>query len=300
MYLDRLAAVKVAAFDKTGTLTEGRFTIANVQGERALPLAAALEQASSHPLAGAFEGVAAPPAEAVEELAGRGIAGMVDGKRVLAGSARLMQEQGISCAEGEAQALSVHVAEEGQYVGCVLIEDRLRPEATEALAKLKEAGVEHIAVLTGDTEQRAQAALATLPVDEICAGLLPQDKPVCAERLKACGTLLYAGDGINDTPVMAASDVSVAMGGLGSDAAIEASDFVLASDNLLALPKAVKGAKKTRKIVVENIVFSIAVKLALMALSLCGLLPLGIAVLGDTGVMLLAVLNSMRMRAKIK
>ena len=300
VYLDRLAAVKVAAFDKTGTLTEGKFTIANVQGERALPLAAALEQASSHPLAGAFEGIAAPPAEAVEELAGRGIAGMVDGKRVLAGSARLMQEQGISCAEGKAQALSVHVAEEGQYVGCVLIEDRLRPEAAEALAKLKEAGVEHIAVLTGDTEQRAQAALAPLPVDEICAGLLPQDKPVCAERLKARGTLLYAGDGINDTPVMAASDVSVAMGGLGSDAAIEASDFVLASDNLLALPKAVKGAKKTRKIVVENIVFSIAVKLALMALSLCGLLPLGIAVLGDTGVMLLAVLNSMRMRAKIK
>ena len=300
VYLDRLAAVKVAAFDKTGTLTEGRFTIANVQGERALPLAAALEQASSHPLAGAFEGVAAPPAEAVEELAGRGIAGMVDGKRVLAGSARLMQEQGISCAEGEAQALAVHVAEEGQYVGCVLIEDRLRPEAAEALAKLKEAGVEHIAVLTGDTEQRAQAALAPLPVDEICAGLLPQDKPVCAERLKARGTLLYPGDGINDTPVMAASGVSVAMGGLGSDAAIEASDFVLASDNLLALDKAVKGAKMTRKIVIENIVFSIAVKLALMVLSLCGLLPLGIAVLGDTGVMLLAVLNSMRMRAKIK
>ena len=300
VYLDRLAAVKVAAFDKTGTLTEGRFTIANVQGERALPLAAALEQASSHPLAGAFEGIAAPTAWQVEELAGRGIVGVVDGKRVLAGSMRLMQEQGISCAEGEAQALAVHVAEEGQYVGCVLIEDRLRPEAVEALVKLKEAGVEHIAVLTGDTEQRAQAVLATLPVDEICAGLLPQDKPVCAERLKARGTLLYAGDGINDTPVMAASDVSVAMGGLGSDAAIEASDFVLASDNLLALPKAVKGAKKTRKIVVENIVFSIAVKLALMALSLCGLLPLGIAVLGDTGVMLLAVLNSMRMRAKIK
>lgn len=300
VYLDRLAAVKVAAFDKTGTLTEGRFTIAGVQGERALPLAAALEQASSHPLAGAFEGIAAPHAEQVEELAGRGIVGMVDGKRVLAGSMRLMQEQGIACAEGDAGALAVHVAEEGKYIGCVLIEDRLRPEAAEALARLKEAGVEHIAVLTGDTKQRAQAALAFLPVDEICAELLPQDKPVCAERLKARGPLLYAGDGINDTPVMAASDVSVAMGGLGSDAAIEASDFVLASDNLLALEKAVKGAKKTRKIVIENIVFSIAVKLALMVLSLCGLLPLGIAVLGDTGVMLLAVLNSMRMRAKIK
>ena len=225
---------------------------------------------------------------------------MVDGKRVLAGSMRLMQEQGIACAEGGAGALAVHVAEEGKYIGCVLIEDRVRPEAAEALIRLKEAGVEHIAVLTGDTKQRAQAALASLPVDEICAELLPQDKPVCAERLKARGLLLYAGDGINDTTVMAASDVSVAMGGLGSDAAIEASDFVLASDNLLALEKAVKGAKKTRKIVIENIVFSIVVKLALMVLSLCGLLPLGIAVLGDTGVMLLAVLNSMRMRAKIK
>ena len=133
VYLDRLAAVKVAALDKTGTLTEGKFTIANVRGERALPLAAALEQASSHPLAGAFEGVAAPPAEAVEELAGRGIAGMVDGKRVLAGSARLMQEQGISCAEGDTGALAVHVAEEGQYVGCVLIKDRLRPRRSRRL-----------------------------------------------------------------------------------------------------------------------------------------------------------------------
>ena len=149
-------------------------------------------------------------------------------------------------------------------------------------------------------EARAKAALEGLHVDEYCAELLPAQKPERAQALKARGKLMYVGDGINDTPVMTVSDVSVAMGGLGSDAAIEASDFVLATDSLSALPKAVKGARKTRKIVIENIVFSIAVKLALMALSLCGLLPLSVAVLGDTGVMLLAVLNSMRMRAKIK
>ena len=301
VYLDGLACVKVAAFDKTGTLTEGKFSVGAVHGEaRALSLAAALERASAHPLAQAFEGVPSPAASCVEELAGRGLKGMVGGKCVLAGSFRLMQEQGIACEALESSAVVVYVAEEGRFVGCIEIEDRLRPEAAAALTALKRAGVAEIAVLTGDTEARAREALKGLPVDEFCAGLLPDDKPAEAEKLKARGKLLYVGDGINDTPVMTVSDVSVAMGGLGSDAAIEASDFVLAADDLGALPKAVKGARKTRKIVIQNIVFSIAVKLALMVLSLAAALPLWIAVLGDTGVMLLAVLNSMRMRAKIK
>ena len=200
----------------------------------------------------------------------------------------------------QSAALVVYVAEEGALVGSVEIEDKIRPEAKDALLELKKTGISEIAVLTGDTEARARAALQGLPVDEFCAELLPAEKPARAETLKEKGRLLYVGDGINDTPVMTVSDVSVAMGGLGSDAAIEASDFVLASDNLSALPKAIRGAKKTRKIVIENIVFSIAVKAALMALSLAGILPLWIAVFGDTGVMLLAVLNSMRMRAKIR
>ena len=298
--LDGLASVKVAAFDKTGTLTEGKFSVGNVFGsERALALAAALEQASAHPLARAFEGIRAPAAEQVEEFAGRGLAGRVDGKEVLAGSARFLRERGIACDERTDAALVVYVAEDGVLLGGAEIEDRLRPEAKGALTELKKTGVEHIAVLTGDTPARARAALSALPVDEICSGLLPQEKPERARALKAYGKLMYVGDGVNDTPVMAESDVSVAMGGLGSDAAIEASDFVLATDNLNALPKAVKGARKTRRIVLENIVFSIAVKVAFMVLSLMGVLPLWIAVFGDTGVMLLAVLNSMRMRAKI-
>ena len=151
-----------------------------------------------------------------------------------------------------------------------------------------------------DTKARAEESLKGLPVDIVASDLLPAQKAEEAEKLSKQGKLLYVGDGINDTPVMKASDVSCAMGALGSDAAIEASDFVLASDNLSSLPKAVKGAKKTRKIVTENIVFSIAVKVALMVLSVLGFVPLWAAVLGDTGVMLLAVLNSMRMRAKLK
>lgn len=300
--LDKLAAVKVAAFDKTGTLTEGRFSVGETFGDaRALALAAAAEKLSSHPLAQAFADVSAPfAAEEAREIAGMGVEARIGNKTVLVGSARLLHERGIPFEEVESPAALVYVAEEGKYVGCVAIEDRIRPEAKEALTALRAAGVRKIAVLTGDTGERARRALTGLPLDEICAGLLPAEKPARAEALKADGALMYVGDGINDTPVMAASDVSVAMGGLGSDAAVEASDFVLAGDNLSALPKAVRGAKKTRKIVAENIVFSIAVKVALMALSVAVALPLWVAVLGDTGVMLLAVLNSMRMRAKLK
>lgn len=301
VYLDNLASVKVAAFDKTGTLTEGRFTVGKINGQdRVLRLAAALEQASSHPLAQAFDSLEAPAVERVEEIAGRGLEGVVDGKKVLVGSYKLMTERKIACEEISSTALVVYVAEDGKAIGSVEIEDKLRPEAKQALEGLKAAGVEKIAVLTGDTSARAQATLAGLPVDEVCSELLPAQKPERAAKLKENGKLMYVGDGINDTPVMTVSDVSVAMGGLGSDAAIEASDFVLATDNLNSLPKAVKGARKTRKIVIENIVFSIAIKIALMVLSLLGILPLWIAVFGDTGVMLLAVLNSMRMRLKIK
>lgn len=297
--LDLLAKAKVAAFDKTGTLTEGRFSVAGaVGGERVLSLAAAAEKNSSHPLAEAFSDIDAPKATSCEEIAGMGLASIVEGKKILVGSARLMRGHGVPVEDIESPNLIVYVAEEGALLGYVEIADRLRPEAKEALGKLKQAGVKTVAVLTGDTEARAREALKELPVDTVCAGLLPEEKPLCAEELKKGGPLLYVGDGINDTPVMAASDVAVAMGGLGSDAAIEASDFVL-SASLTALPKAIKGAKKTRRIVFENIVFSIAVKVALMILSLSGIIPLWAAVFGDVGVMLLAVANSLRMRGKL-
>ncbi len=301
VYLDKLAAVKVAAFDKTGTLTEGKFTVANVMGgEKVLQYAAAAEKCSSHPLAQAFKDTAtAFTAEHAEEIAGRGIACEIEGNRVLVGSSRLMREQGIEAEETVTDAVTVYVAENGILLGKVEIADALRKNAGDALAALKKQGVKTLAVLTGDSESRARETLRGLPLDEIRAHLLPEEKPLCAEKLKESGTLLYVGDGINDTPVMAVSDVSAAMGALGSDAAIEASDFVLAGDDLSSLAKAVKAAKKTRRIVTENIVFSIAIKVALMVLSLFGFIPLWAAVFGDVGVMLLAVLNSMRMRQRL-
>ncbi len=299
--LDTLAKVKVAAFDKTGTLTEGKFSVVEVKGgEHVLNVAASAEKTSSHPLAQAFKGMGTLNVQSSEEIAGMGISAVVDGKRVLVGSMRLMREQGVEAEEQTLGNLVVYVAEEGKYLGCVLIADALRPEAKEALEMLKKAGVEKIAVLTGDTDERAKESLGGLPVDTLKCRLLPEQKLQEAQNLKNFGVLMYVGDGINDTPVIAASDISFAMGGLGSDAAIEASDFVLATDDLRALPKAVKAAKKTRSIVMQNIVGSIAIKIALMALSLCGFIPLWAAVFGDVGVMLIAVLNSMRMRAKIK
>lgn len=302
VYLDPLAKVKVAAFDKTGTLTEGKFSLAEVRGEpRAAELAAALERNSSHPLAQAFLSVSTSlRAEQCEELLGLGLTALVEGKRVFVGSARLMREQRIEFEEPDTPCGVIYVAEEGRLVGIVLIEDRIRADAASALAELKRAGVERTVVLTGDSERRTRAVLENLPIDVICSQLLPDQKPQRARALKGDGGLLYVGDGINDTPMMAESDVSVAMGGLGSDAAIEASDLVLASDNLSALPKALKAAKKTRKIVAQNIVFSLAVKFLLMVLSLFDLIPLVAAVFGDVGVMLLAVLNAMRMRGKIR
>jgi len=300
-YLDLLATVKVAAFDKTGTLTEGKFSVSEVEGERTLALAAAVEKVSSHPLAAAFRAIETPySATDAEELAGMGLRAVVNGKTVLVGSAKLMREQGIEIKEILSSQVVVYVAEDGKLVGHVKIEDRVRKEAKDSLNGLKAAGVEKLVVLSGDTRARAEETLKGLPLDEIRADLLPAQKPLAARELKQHGTLLYVGDGINDTPVMAESDVSVAMGALGSDAAIEASDLVLTGDDLSALPKAYRAAKKTKRIVFQNIIGSIAIKIVLMILSLFGWIPLWAAVLGDVGVMLLAVLNSMRMRATIK
>ena len=298
--LDTLAKVQTAAFDKTGTLTEGKFTLAGCSSERALSLIAAVERASSHPFAEAFRSTETPfHAKNVQEIAGMGLAAEIEGREVLVGSRRLMEEHAVALPGLQSPHAVVFCAEGGAFVGYAELEDKLRPDAEEALKGLKGAGVKKIAVLSGDTEARAKAALSGLPVDELKAGLLPEEKPLAARALKGEGALLYVGDGINDTPVMAESDIAAAMGGLGSDAAIEASDMVLASDSLKGLPKAMRTAKKTRRIVMQNIVGSIAIKAALMVLSIVGLIPLWAAVFGDVGVMLLAVLNSLRMRGRI-
>ncbi len=298
--LDTLSKVQTAAFDKTGTLTEGKFTLAGCSSERALSLIAAVERASSHPFAEAFRSAETPfHAKNVQEIAGMGLAADIEGREVLVGSRRLMEEHAVSLPGLQSRHAVVFCAEDGAFVGYAELEDKLRPDAEEALKGLKATGVRKIAVLSGDTQERAKAALSGLPVDELKAGLLPEEKPLTARALKGEGALLYVGDGINDTPVMAESDIAAAMGGLGSDAAIEASDMVLASDSLKGLPKAMRAAKKTRRIVMQNIVGSIAIKAALMALSIAGFVPLWAAVFGDVGVMLLAVLNSLRMRGRI-
>jgi Cd2+/Zn2+-exporting ATPase len=192
------------------------------------------------------------------------------------------------------------VARNGKYLGRVEIGDRLRPEAKEAMSDLKSLGVDKTVMLTGDSRARAEKVAKDVGMSALRAELLPDDKLNAAEELKKDGLLMYVGDGINDAPVMATADCSMSMGKLGSAAAVEASDLVLISDNLNAIPRCVRIARKTRKIVKQNIIFSVAMKVIFMVLSCVGVLPLWAAVFGDVGVMLLAVLNSLRMRLKVK
>ena len=298
VFLDRAARVKVAAFDKTGTLTEGKPRIARVTGgEETLFLAAAAECGSAHPVAQLLQDIQTPyTAEETLESAGRGIVCRIGGEEVLVGSAALLAERGVRLPDGEEEA-AVHVARGGRYVGGIEIEDGVKEEAPAALAALKALGVEKCVMLTGDNAVHAARASKALPaLDEVDAGLLPDEKLRQAERLKEEGVLLYVGDGVNDAPVMTVADCSFSMGKIGSAAAIEASDFVVLSDRLTAVPAAVAVAKKTRRIVFENIVFSVAAKLIFMAIGAAGVLPLWLAVFADVGVMLLAVLNAMRMR----
>ena len=302
-YLDTAAQVSVAAFDKTGTLTEGNFRIVNVSGsEETLLYAAAAEHESSHPLAKPFEEVQTPyKATAVEETAGRGVRCVVDGKRLAVGNAKLLAECGIAFEKADSVSTVVYVAADGEYLGYIEIDDSPKEEAADALRALKAAGVKKCFMITGDTEARALKVADEIgEIDKVCAGLLPDEKLKTVEGLKADGKVLYVGDGINDAPVMSVADCAFSMGKIGSGAAIEASDFVLVSDRLTAIPTAIRISKKTRSIVLQNLVFSIAMKVILMIFGVIGILPLILAVFGDVGVMLLAVLNSIRMRLPLR
>lgn len=306
-YLDVVAKTRIAAFDKTGTLTEGNFTVCGVRLAKHRPhsenellsLVAAVESGSSHPIARAFVSVPfVHSAENVSEHAGQGMSATVCGKNVLVGNETLLRSHGISVEKVESVYTLVHVAEDGKYLGAVEIGDKLRENAKTAVAALKQQGVLRSVMLTGDSAQRAQSIAEEVGIDETYVQLLPDEKHLKAKELKKAGVLLYVGDGINDAPVMTAADCAVSMGTLGSAAAIEASDMVLISDDLTALPKALRVAKKTRRIVLQNIIFSIAMKVAFMALGAGGILPLWLAVFADVGVMLLAVCNSFRVRSK--
>ena len=307
-YIDMLSTLDTVAFDKTGTLTEGVFEVLAVHpqaiGEKdLLHLASHVEMHSTHPIAAALR--AAYPSEDddcvitdIKEIAGQGICANVNGKSVAVGNCALMEGVGAYWKACENHGTIIHVAVDGTYMGHIVISDRERADAPAAIASLKNVGVSKVVMLTGDKRDVAEEIAAQIGITEVRAELLPQDKVSAVEGLLAQKTagksLAFVGDGINDAPVLARADVGVAMGGLGSDAAIEAADVVLMDDKLSKLSKAVKIARHTLSIAKQNIVFAIGVKVAVLILAAFGLAPMWLAVFGDIGVMVLAVLNSTR------
>ena len=307
-YIDMLSTLDTVAFDKTGTLTEGVFEVLAVHpqaiGEKdLLHLASHVEMHSTHPIAAALR--AAYPSKDddcvitdIKEIAGQGICANVNGKSVAVGNCALMESVGASWKACENHGTIIHVAVDGTYMGHIVISDRERADAPAAIASLKNVGVSKVVMLTGDKRDVAEEIAAKMGITEVRSELLPQDKVAAVEGLLAQKTagksLAFVGDGINDAPVLARADVGVAMGGLGSDAAIEAADVVLMDDKLSKLSKAVKIARHTLGIAKQNIVFAIGVKVAVLILAAFGLAPMWLAVFGDIGVMVLAVLNSTR------
>ena len=302
VYLDVMAKTKVVAFDKTGTLTEGNFTILAVRTKKAgdeeelLALSSALEIHSTHPLASAFK-KGKYDGENVEEFAGKGLVGEVGNRKVVFGSGALLEEFNIPYEKNPSSNTTLYMAVDGEYFGYIEIGDEMRKDAVEVVKALQKTGKD-VVVLTGDKKEKGEELAKKLGIARVEGELLPIDKLKKAEELKKEGVLTYVGDGINDAPVMATADCSVSMGKLGSAVAVETSDLVLISDRLLDFLEGFRIAKKTRKIVFQNIVFSLIMKGAFMVASLWGALPLWVAVFGDVGVMMLAVLNALRVQGK--
>lgn len=310
-YLEALDHVDTVVFDKTGTLTEGKFRVTDIlpaQGftrEQVLEYAAQAEQLSTHPIAiSVLEayGKAVAPGESYREIAGHGICAIADGKTILAGSGKLMEAESIAYIPRTEPGTKVYVAADGVYAGCILISDRVKKDSPVAIAELKRMGIAKTVILTGDNASVARQIAAELGIDEYHAQLLPQDKVTVLEQLerqKPAGTkLVFVGDGINDAPVLARADIGIAMGGLGSDAAIEAADVVLMTDEPVKLVEAIRIAKATRAIVVQNIVLALGTKGIILVLGALGLAGMWAAVFADVGVAMLAVLNAMRMLKK--
>lgn len=302
--LDLIARAKVAALDKTGTLTKGNFSImgAYPQGitqDELLTVCAALEAYSSHPIASAFSHVQVTDrAISVQEYAGKGLKGEVNGREAVFGTLSFVREEGYDVAERFSGETVLYLVYGGEYCGAIEIGDVIREESKQLLSDLKAMNIRSV-MLTGDSPARAQKVANNIGMSAFKAGLLPGDKVAEMEKLKQYGVTVYAGDGINDAPVMTAADCAVSMGSLGSAAAVEASDFVLVSDSLPAISKLIKTAKRTKRIVMQNVVFSILMKIVFMALGLFPWFPLWLAVFADVGVMLLAVLNSLRVSKSV-
>ena len=301
-YLDIAAKAQIIAFDKTGTLTEGSFSVCAIHAETVtqeelLSIVAAVERASSHPIAKAFDNVECIMAATdISEVAGKGLRATLAGEHVLVGNEALLSEYGIKVEKIDSVHTVVYVARGNEFLGSIEVGDGVRQGAKECIVELKKLGIPQTVMLTGDNRTRANSIARDLQLDKAYATLLPDEKLKLAQEMRQKGGLIYVGDGINDAPVMVEADCAVSMGKLGSAAAIEASDFVLISDDITALPKGIRIARKTRSVVMQNIIFSIAMKLGFMALGVFGVLPLALAVFADVGVMLLAVCNSFRVR----
>ncbi|MBQ3813311.1 MAG: cadmium-translocating P-type ATPase [Bacteroidales bacterium] len=302
--MDQLARLQTVVFDKTGTLTEGVFEVTAVHPEvidetELLHLAAHVERHSTHPIAMALRN-AYPneqddcTVEGIEETAGHGIIATVNGKKVAVGNSKLMDKLGAAWHPCEHSGTIIHVAIDGVYAGHIVISDRIKADAAEGVAALKAAGVSKTVMLTGDQESVAAAVASALKVDEFHAQLLPADKVSEVEKLLPQGTLAFVGDGINDAPVLTRADVGIAMGALGSDAAIEAADVVLMDDKPSKVASAIRIARRTLAIARQNIVFAIGIKVLVLVLATLGLATMWMAVFADVGVTVLAVFNAMR------
>ncbi len=310
-YLEALASVDTVCFDKTGTLTEGRFAVEAVHPKELNPddlldIAAAAESYSSHPLAQsilrAHEGdIDKSRLGEIEELAGLGIKAEVDGETYYVGNAGLMEKVGADYHDCHLLGTIIHISRGSKYLGHIVINDQLKEDAAEAIRSLKELGVQQTVMLSGDKASVAEHVAEKLGIDKCLPELLPAEKVVQVEALLAQGCrLAYVGDGINDAPVLTRADVGIAMGALGSDAAIESADIVLMDDRPSRLPLAVKLARRTMRIVHENIIFALGVKVLILVLGALGLANMWFAVFGDVGVLILAILNALRCMAASK
>ena len=307
-YLETLSKVKTVVFDKTGTLTQGVFEVSGVhhsemENEKLLEYAALAECASSHPLSKSLQraygkAIDRDRARDIQEISGKGVSAVVDGHAVLAGNDKLMALRGIPFIGCHSVGTIIHIAIDGQYAGHIVISDVVKPHAKEAIERLKHAGVEKTVMLTGDSRRVADQVAGALGVDEVHSELLPADKVAQVEKLLADkggrDKLAFVGDGINDAPVLSRADIGIAMGAMGSDAAIEAADVVLMDDDPLKIAKAIRISRKCIGIVYQNIVFALAVKFACLALGALGLANMWAAIFADVGVMVLAVLNAIR------
>ena len=301
-YLEQLNSIDTVVLDKTGTITKGQFGITHIETFKGsekdvLKYAASLEQNSNHPIARSivqgYEGERYSVND-LKEVSGEGMVAQIAGSRILAGNKKLMQRYHISVPEVNKLGSYVYVAKDETALGCVIVADQIKEDSKEAIRKLKANGIKKVVMLTGDKEEIAREVGKTVGVDEVHAELLPQDKVSKLEALLKEGKVAFVGDGINDAPVLARADIGIAMGGVGSDAAIEAADVVLMTDQLSSIGDVLKVARYTRKIVKQNIVFALGVKIVVMLLSLFGIANMWLAIFADVGVSLIAVMNSIR------